>query len=247
MRSLQTTNVSYGLQKIPVRIGTLVKETETGLSGCCADPNCLGDTGSKTYCKKCETIYESRTEIRKAYKFDDDEKMVLSQEQIDSLKDFDSQILVLGTIPQEQVDIRTVIGGYYLAPAKSKKKNDYEKLFLVLFEGLKNSKKAIVCKYAIRTKQKLGILVPYENETTKTIIIKQIAYHDELREFDEKFTTELKKEEIEMGDNFLNSLKEIDPKSIENDYVAKLEEYLKGEPMEIEVKETESNMDFFKA
>jgi len=223
-RAITSTHISYGLAKIPVSISTMIDKVEgSSLKGVC--PECQGSIGNKVLCKneECskshlENCFSSSRDptLLKAYQFDD-EQILVSQEQRDNLKNFDSQITVLGIIPAKELDLRLVGTGYYLTPKKSKKKTDNQRAYLTVFEGLKNTEKVVIVKYSVRTKQNLGVLVPYyeEKSNTKAIILKELAYGDQLRVFDQKFDEDQipTSEEEQQGISFIDSLKEIDPKN----------------------------------
>ena len=259
-RSITKTNISYGLAKIPVSISTMIDKVEgTTLSGVC--PACQGSIGNTVLCKneECERSHKDKCfkssrdpELLKAYKFSDEEQVLVSAEQREELKNFDSQIIVQGTIPTNALDLRTIGTGYYLTPQKEKKKTDNQRAYLTVFEGLKSSGKIVVVKYSVRTTQKLGILVPYFDEATNTkaILLKEIAYGEQLREFDLKFDDDQipTSEEEQSGIAFINSLKEINPLEIVNDFTKKFEEILKGEPIIVgnEIKKQGSSMAMFK-
>jgi DNA end-binding protein Ku len=248
LRAYQSTKIVSGLQAFDVRICTMIDEVKTSMASSC--PACNDRIGNKVVCKneECKKEFSSfkDKEIIKGYEISKGDIHNLSDENIEELKNyFDGQMNVKGTIPLSKIDYRTIIGGVYLAPAKSKKKADQarlEKMFVVLRDGLFKSKKAIVVEYSIRSKQKLGLLIPFND----TIIVKQIAYGVELREFDESYAVELSADELELGTNFVTALKEIDPLEIEHQWSTKMEELLKGEPMTVAVAEPKDDLGFFK-
>lgn len=247
MRSIQSTSIVNGLQKIDVRICTMISEVKTSLASSC--PDCNDRIGTKCFCKNesCNKEFTSfqDKDIVKGYEVAKGDIHNLTDEQIEGLKDVNGQMIVLGTIPLSQVDFRTLIGGYYLSPASSKKsaeKKSLEKMFVILRDGLFKSDKAIVVQYAVRSSQKLGLLIPHNN----TILIKQIAYGVELREFDEQFETILTPDEAELGNNFVSALKEINPLEVEHQWSNTMEEILKGEPLTVETKQSKDELSFFK-
>lgn len=254
-RAITSTNISYGLAKIPVSISTMIDKVEgTSLSGVCNVEGCGCGIKNVATCSGCEKIYSSNRDpsLLKAYKFSDDEQILVSKEQRDSLKNFDSQIVVFGTIPSEALDLRTVGTGYYLTPKKSKKKTDNQCAYLTVFEGIRSSAKSVIVKYSVRTVQKLGVLVAHyeESTNTKAIVLKELAYGDQLRKFDLEFDQDQipTSEQEQQGIAFINSLKEVNPKEIVNDFAVKFEEILKGEPMTVssEPQKEGSAMDMFK-
>ena len=243
-RAITSTNISYGLAKIPVSISTMVDKVDgASLSGVC--PECKDSIGNVATCKGCSTVFTSNRDPRllKAYKFSDDEQVIISAEQRENLKNFDSQILVQGTIPMQEIDYRNFTGGYYLTPKKSKKKTDNVKAYLTVFEGLRLTNMAMVVKYSVRSKQNLGLIIAYfdEAKNTKCLVIKELCYGEQLREFDLEYDEEQipNSEEEQAGMSFVSSLKTVNPQEIENDFTTKFEEILKNPDKVIEV-ETEA-------
>ncbi len=241
-----------GTQKIDVGICTMISETKTSFKNSC--PECQESVGMYIKCKNedCTKNHDDNKfsswkdeDLVKGYEVAKGEIHNLSAEQLASLKEVDGEMKVLGTIPMENIDYRTLIGGYYLNPAKSKKPKEQkslEKMFVILRDGLYKSNKAVVVQFAVRTTQKLGLLIPYND----TIIVKQIAYGQELKEFDEQFETILTPEEAELGNNFVSALKEINPLEVEHQWSKTMEEILKGEPLTVEIKQAEDELSFFK-
>lgn len=252
MRTYQTTSIVNGNQKIDVGICTMISETPTSFKNSC--PECQESVGMYIKCKndQCTRNHDDNkfsswkdTDLIKGYEVAKGEIHNLSPEQIATLKDVDGEMKVLGTIPMDKIDYRTLIGGYYLNPAKSKKAKEqkaFEKMFVILRDGLYKSGKAIVVQFAVRTTQKLGLLIPFND----TIIVKQIAYGQELREFDEVFETILTPEESELGNNFVSALKEINPLEVEHQWSKTMEEILKGEPLAVEIQASKDELSFFK-
>jgi non-homologous end joining protein Ku len=247
MKAKLKTKIIYKEYEIPVELATMVKEFETKTEGCC--PHCKGKTGAKKYCKECDEEL-GWTEPLSAYRFSKDDIHIITPEQLDSLKSQTKDIEILGSIPNDKVDMRTILGGQYLSVAKSestsKKKQTEENannsaLFAVLYEGLRRTNTAIVVRFAVGSKQKLGLLIADQ----QTIILQQVTYKDEIVEFDEQ-VPQVDEENAELGVAFVNQLAEVDPSEIENESKGLLEKILKGEELPIiEVKKPSLN--FFKA
>jgi non-homologous end joining protein Ku len=239
-RSITSTNISFGLAKIPVSISTLVDKIDgASLSGVC--PHCKDSIGNIATCKGCSTVFTSNRDptLLKAYKYSDDEQVIISAEQRENLKNFDSQILVQGSIPIEEIDSRYFTGGYYLTPQKSKKKTDNTKAYLTIFEGLRLTNTAMVVKYSVRSKQNLGLIIAQfdESTNTKALVIKEICYGEQLRVFDLEFPEDQIPNETEeqAGMAFINNLPSVKPQDIVNDFTVKFEEILKNPDQVIEL------------
>lgn len=247
MKTQLKTKIIYGDYEIPVEIGTLVKQFKVKTEGSC--PHCEGKTGAKKYCKDCNEEL-GWTEPLKAYSFSKDDKQIITDEQSKALQAQTKEIIVKGTIQNDRIDIRSTLGGYYLGIKESESTSEKTiadenatntALFSVLYEGLKNTNKSLVVEFAVGSEQKLGILIADQ----KTIILKQVTYKDEVQEFDHTEPEQLDDEQVKMGVGFIESLKEIDPQSIENKSKELLETILKGEPLPV-IEQKKPSLNFFK-
>jgi non-homologous end joining protein Ku len=241
-KAITNTNISYKLAKIPVSISTMVDKVDgvslKGLCPHCKDKNGIGNVAT---CKGCSTVFTGHGDksLLKTYNFSKEDQLIISAEQRENLKNFDKRIRVQGTIPMEKIDYRNFTGGYYLTPQKSKKKTDNVKAYLTVYEGLRLSNMAMVVKYSVRSKQNLGLIIAYFDEVknTKCLVVKELCYGEQLREFDLEFDEEQipNSEEEQAGMSFINSLKTVNPQEIENDFTTKFEEILKNPDKIIEV------------
>ena len=234
------------MYNIPVKIGNLQKSDTTGLKQ--GSPCCNDLVGRKNYCKGCDNELES-SQLLKIFPLDKDENHVFTKEQIESLKDFDDVIEVLGTIPKSDIDYRQVCGSFAVLPDKKQKKKSikmFEKAYKVFERSINDSDKAIVVKFSTRQKQKLGIMTSIND----VIILLHIVY-DELFNADEIEVPQIEVSDAErkQGIDFIENLDLVDVSEIEDNFKLKLEELIqKGEPLTIQVpqEEAQEEMGFFK-
>lgn len=219
MRSISKVSIAYGLHNIPVKVCTVVRDSGTGMSNCC--PDCNGDVGHKNACKNCSKELGTK-EILKAYKVGD-EKHIFTPEELTSLKNVEKSIDVAGITNIDAIDPRYITGSYYLVPEVAKK------AYAILLQGMEKSGKAIVVKFALRGKQRIGVLVPQNVSGQGVILMRVLAFSNQVQPIDEELRYDLTEEESDMGVSFINSLKDIDPESIENRYAKQMEEILSGE------------------
>jgi DNA end-binding protein Ku len=219
MRSISKVSISYGLHNIPVKVCTVVRDSGTGMSNCC--PDCNGDVGHKNACKNCSKELNTK-DILKAYKVGE-EKHIFTQDELTSLKNVEKSIDVAGITNIDAIDPRYITGSYYLVPEVAKK------AYAILLQGMEKSGKAIVVKFALRGKQRLGVLVPQMIQDQGIILMRTLAFSTQVQSIDEELRYDLTEVESDMGVSFINSLKEIDPTTIENQYAKQMEEILSGE------------------
>ena len=223
MKIYRRVNISNGeLANIPVKVCTTSSDYGSGITQCCAD--CNGDVGRKNVCKNCQKEWAQK-DILKAYKMGV-EKHVFTPEETASLKDSEKHITVIGSTNIPNIDPLHVTGSYYLLPDTAKKS------YAVLLQGMEKSGKAIVVNFAFSGKRRVGILTPYNADGKGVILMQIYAYSSQVNKMDEDVQFDLEEKDVSVGEKFLNSLKDVDPKTIENDYIPKLEDILNGERVE---------------
>ena len=229
-----SSNIVHGLQIIPVKIGNFQKSDSTGLkqiSPCCHVP-----TSRKTTCSECEKELINK-ELLKGFPQGKDDHYIFSQEQIESLKDFDDIIEVLGTIPKDSIDYRMVCGSFAVLPDKPKKKKQlqiFKKAYKVFERAVAESDKVIVVKFSTRQKQKLGLMTSING----VITLLHIVFDDLFNEIDEIPEIEITEDEKKQGLAFIEKLDAINLTEIEDNFKVKLEELIeKGEPLTVTIPE----------
>lgn len=234
MRALTSTAISFGLHTIPVRLATMIRDNGTSLSNSC--PHCKGDVGNKNYCKGCLKEVTS-AEIQKAYRISKDQKVVFTKEQVENLKNFDKAVTIEGTIPKTSIDQRMIEGCYYVLPDKK-----IQKAWGILFSAINTGDQALVVKFSIRSRQKLGVLTT----DGKVIVLLAVAFAEQFVRMDEELNIAVSEKETEMGLGFIKGLPSVDINTISDEYKTRLEELVAGKPMvEVKTEESASETSFF--
>jgi DNA end-binding protein Ku len=239
MRSIASEiSISYGLHNIPVKVCTVIETPGTGMSNCC--PECHGSVGHKNYCKDCLKEPDSK-DILKAYKVGK-EKHVFTEVELASLQKTEKEIDVVGVRNIDSIDPRYITGSYYLVPTVARK------AYAILLEGMERAGKAIVVKYTIRNVQKMGILVPQTIDGQGIILLRTMAFSAQIKPIDEEVKYDLTMAESDMGVDFMNSLKDVNLESFENERKKTIEKILDGEmeTISVSVKASKDETAFFK-
>jgi len=235
MRSIAKTSISHGLHNIPVRIcSALSSSSVTKIHNAC--PNCKSAVGKINKCKGCGTEL-SENQLLKSYDLENEKKIIFSKEQIDSLKTLEISIDVLGTLPYNKLDVRLIVGGYYLLPDKQVKAWD------IIRQALDKTEKHIIVKYAIRGRTHLGAL----RGSPDSIYMYELEYPENLTKIDQAYNVQTTKSEVEQGVKFINSLVEVSQYEIKDDYASALQTLIEGGQLEIPQKmiEEKDEMAFF--
>lgn len=262
MKAYRKLTLNFGLFfKLPISVSSMIEEQKgKSLMGICPHCNNTDGIANIATCKNesCKTVFTSNRDktLNKAYKFSDEDIVLISAEQRENLKNhIKEEIVIQGKISMSKIDYRNFTGkGYYLIPQNLKgKKTDNSKGYLAILDGLRLSNMALVVKYAVtKDKEHLGLVIPQFDESTNTkyMIIKETCYGEQLKEFTETYEKDQIPNELEekAGISFVNKIDEIDPSTIQNNFTLKFEEILKN-PSEIpipEVKESKGSvMDMF--
>lgn len=239
---LTSTNIYHGTHVIPVKIGNHIGSDSTGLKQAC--PKCKADVGKINRCKECQ--YEPETdEILKGYNIGD-EKIVFTKEQLDSIEN-ESIIEILGSVPKDTVDIRTLTGSYCIYPDVPKKKKTTTSKILTpwatLRHALEDSDKYITVRFTNRGKERLAYLTTINGSLEMLCA----TFDESFSEPEEKLPdVELTTEESDIGQKFLKSLKTLNTKKIINERNAKIQAMLEtGETVQIQTTNSGNEMAFF--
>lgn len=228
-----------------MRVCNVVKSSNgsTGLSNAC--PDCKGDIGLKNVCKGCAKEV-SYSEIQKKYKITESEQRILTKDELDELNSVGSAISVIGSITQEEFKTSQITGSYFLLPqTKLKKKSeqkdieDNKRSYAILREGILSSVNPFTVKFAIRQKEKLGVLVVEDN----AIVLLTLAFREYIQEVDEDLDITLSDSDKALSKKFVESIDKTDLTQIKDTYNEKLERILSGKSQpQDEQKESKEDM-----
>ncbi|MEI5526394.1 Ku protein [Streptomyces brasiliscabiei] len=219
VRSIWNGAISFGLVSIPIK---LVNATES--HSVSFRQIHLEDGGRIRYRKVCELEDRevAQGEIGKAYEDADGTMIPITDEDLASLPIPTAKTIEIeGFVPAESVDPLQVDAAYYLAangvPAA--------KPYTLLREALKRSGKVAICKFALRGRERLGMLRVVDD----VLAMHGLLWPDEIR------TTEgvapdagvtVRDKELDLADALMDTLGEVDLDSLHDDYREAVEELI---------------------
>lgn len=219
VRSIWNGAISFGLVSIPIK---LVNATES--HSVSFRQVHLEDGGRIRYRKVCELEDRevAQGEIGKAYEDADGTMIPITDEDLTSLPIPTAKTIEIeGFVPAESVDPLQVDAAYYLAangvPAA--------KPYTLLREALKRSGKVAICKFALRGRERLGMLRVVDD----VLAMHGLLWPDEIR------TTEgvapdasvtVRDKELDLADALMDTLGEVDLDSLHDDYREAVEELI---------------------
>ncbi|WP_327369853.1 non-homologous end joining protein Ku [Streptomyces sp. NBC_01217] len=234
MRSIWNGAISFGLVSIPIK---LVNATESHAVS--FRQIHLADGGRIRYRKVCEIDEQEVTaaEIGKAYEDADGSMIPITDEDLASLPlPTAKTIEIVAFVPATEIDPLQMDAAYYLSangvPAA--------KPYTLLREALKRSRKVAVAKYALRGRERLGMLRVVDD----VIAMHGLLWPDEIRGTEgiaPETGVTVRDAELDLADALMATLGEVDMDSLHDDYREAVEELIaaKAEGRTVEAAEAE--------
>lgn len=221
MRSIWNGAISFGLVSIPIK---LMNATEN--HGVSFRQIHLEDGGRIRYRKVCEIDDQEVTtaEIGKAYEDADGALVPITDEDLEALPLHTAKTIeIVAFVTADTIDPLQMETAYYLqangAPAA--------KPYTLLREALKRSEKAAVAKFALRGRERLGMLRVVDD----VIAMHGLLWPDEIRAADgvaPEADVTVRDAELDLADALMNTLGDIDLESLHDDYREAVEELVRA-------------------
>lgn len=244
--------IKFGSKNIPVRLCSYVKTayTKSPFTNTC--PHCNFDVGKQNYCKneECGKVIPS-DEVLSAFVFSADDRKVIDKELLKDVKKQVSKIVIQGS--RKKIDTRVTIGGSYILPREFSKdelsmltedqRKDDPFLAYKLLHSATSGDKDIVVKYATSKsgREKLGIL----RAEGHAVALLDIPYQEVINEVDEEVDVKVTKIEKEIAKKWIDSLKEVDVASIQDNYAKIVQDVIEGKIVKPETKTSDKKSSFF--
>ncbi|MEU6012869.1 Ku protein [Streptomyces sp. NPDC047515] len=219
MRSIWNGAISFGLVSIPIK---LVNATEN--HSISFRQVHLADGGRIRYRKVCEIDEQevSAAEIGKAYEDADGSMIPITDEDLGALPlPTAKTIEIVAFVPAASIDPLQMDAAYYLSangvPAA--------KPYTLLREALKRSQKVALAKYALRGRERLGMLRVVDD----VIAMHGLLWPDEIRSPEgvaPEVEVTVREAELDLADALMATLGEVDMDSLHDDYREAVEELI---------------------
>jgi DNA end-binding protein Ku len=173
-RAIWSGAISFGLVNVPVRMYSAISETDLRFH-LVHEP----DGGRIGYQKVCKAEGEPvpDDEIVKAFEYEHDELVVLTDEDFEAAKSEGvKSIEIEDFVPYDEIDPIYFERTYYLGPAEGG-----EKVYAVLRKAMKGTGLAAIGKYVMRDRQHLGCLRVRDG----VLVLEKMFFHDEIRPADD--------------------------------------------------------------
>ena len=217
MRSIWNGAISFGLVSIPIKVVNATESHSISFRQIHTE-----DGGRIRYRKVCELEDRevTQSEIGKGYEDADGTIIPITDEDLSHLPlPTAKTIEIVAFVPGERIDPLQMDAAYYLAAGGAPAAKPYT----LLREALKRSNKVAIAKYALRGRERLGMLRVVED----AIALHGLLWPDEVRAPegvapDTKVTVSDK--ELDLADALMDTLGEIDLDELHDEYREALEE-----------------------
>ncbi|MCY0948303.1 Ku protein [Streptomyces sp. H27-S2] len=211
MRSIWNGAISFGLVSIPIK---LVNATES--HSISFRQIHLADGGRVRYRKVCELDGEevSGAEIGKGYEEADGSIIPITDDDLAQLPLATAKTIeIMSFVPAEEIDPLQMDAAYYLAANGATAAKPYT----LLREALKRSRKVAIAKYALRGRERLGMLRVVDD----VIAMHGLLWPDEIRAPEgvaPEGSVSVRDAELDLADALMATLGEVEMASLRDDY-----------------------------
>ncbi|MEU2504808.1 Ku protein [Streptomyces sp. NPDC007863] len=219
MRSIWNGAISFGLVSIPIKLVNATESRSVSFRQIHAE-----DGGRIRYRKVCELDGEevAQSEIGKAYEDADGTMIPITDEDLAALPlPTAKTIEIVAFVPAGEIDPLQMDAAYYLSangvPAA--------KPYTLLREALKRSEKVAVAKFALRGRERLGMLRVVDD----VIAMHGLLWPDEIRAPEgvaPETPVTVREAELDLADALMATLGEVDIGTLHDDYREAVEEMI---------------------
>lgn len=221
MRAIWSGTISFGMVSIPVRLFTATESHDVRLH--LLHRECGARLKSVRWCPVHDRAIPW-DDVERGFEYAKDKYVPITEEDLDNLpvKTLHS-VEISDFVKLEEVDPIYFDKAYYLAPSENG-----AKAFALLRRALEQTSRAAVAKVAIRDKESLCLIRPYQGMLT----METMFYANEVRSADELATTEssaskVSPRELQMAVSLIENLSDrFDPERYEDDYQAALKKVI---------------------
>lgn len=219
MRSIWNGAISFGLVSIPIKLVNATESHSISFRQVHTE-----DNGRIRYRKVCELEEREVTqaEIGKAYEDADGTMIPITDEDLSHLPLPTARTIeIVAFVPADRIDPLQMDAAYYLAASGAPAAKPYT----LLREALKRSHKVAIAKYALRGRERLGML----RVVGDAIAMHGLLWPDEVRAPegvapDAQVT--VRDKELDLADALMDTLGEVDLKDLHDEYREALEEVI---------------------
>ncbi|MGW0732874.1 non-homologous end joining protein Ku [Streptomyces sp. NPDC002851] len=219
MRSIWNGAISFGLVSIPIKLFNATESHSVSFRQIHTT-----DGGRIRYRKVCE-LEEKEVgsgEIGKGYEEADGSIIPITDEDLAALPIPTAKTIeIVAFVPEERIDPLQMDAAYYLAASGAAAAKPYT----LLREALKRSRKVAIAKFALRGRERLGML----RVVDEVIAMHGLLWPDEIRAPEgvaPETQVTIRDAELDLADTLMETLGEVDLSTLHDDYREAVEELI---------------------
>ncbi|GHE54838.1 non-homologous end joining protein Ku [Streptomyces longispororuber] len=219
MRSIWNGAISFGLVSIPIKLVNATENHAVSFRQIHTE-----DGGRIRYRKVCELEDRevSSDEIGKGYEDADGSIIPITEDDLASLPIPTAKTIeIVSFVPADHIDPLQISTAYYLAASGAPALKPYT----LLREALKRSRKVAIAKFALRGRERLGMLRVVDD----VIAMHGLLWPDEIRATDgvaPETDVQVREAELDLADALMDTLGEVDMDALHDDYREAVEEMI---------------------
>ncbi|MGW1917449.1 non-homologous end joining protein Ku [Streptomyces sp. NPDC002076] len=219
MRSIWNGAISFGLVSIPIKLVNATESHSISFRQIHTE-----DNGRIRYRKVCELEDRevSQAEIGKGYEDADGTIIPITDDDLSHLPIPTARTIdIVAFVPADRIDPLQMGAAYYLAAGGAPAAKPYT----LLREALKRSNKVAIAKYALRGRERLGML----RVVGDAIAMHGLLWPDEVRAPEgvaPDTDVTIRDKELDLADALMDTLGEVDLEDLHDEYRAALEEVI---------------------
>ncbi|MFV0127803.1 Ku protein [Streptomyces sp. HMX112] len=219
MRSIWNGAISFGLVSIPIKLVNATENRSISFRQIHTE-----DGGRIRYRKVCELDGEEvpTAEIGKAYEESDGSMIPITDEDLAALPlPTAKTIEIVAFVPASRIDPLQMDAAYYLSASGVPAAKPYT----LLREALKRSDRVAIAKFALRGRERLGMLRVVDD----VIIMHGLLWPDEIRRPEgvaPETSVTVREAELDLADALMDTLGEVDLDTLHDDYREAVEQMI---------------------
>ncbi|MDP9684067.1 non-homologous end joining protein Ku [Streptomyces griseoviridis] len=219
MRSIWNGAISFGLVSIPIKLVNATENHAVSFRQIHTE-----DGGRIRYRKVCELEDRevSQAEIGKGYEDADGSIVPITDEDLSALPIPTARTIeIVAFVPEDRIDPLQMSSAYYLAASGAPAAKPYT----LLREALKRSNRVAIAKYALRGRERLGMLRVVDD----AIAMHGLLWPDEVRAPEgvaPDTDVTVRDQELDLADALMDTLGEIDLSELHDEYREAVEEVI---------------------
>ncbi|MFJ8730908.1 Ku protein [Streptomyces bauhiniae] len=219
MRSIWNGAISFGLVSIPIKLVNATESHAVSFRQVHTE-----DNGRIRYRKVCELEDRevTQSEIGKAYEGADGEMIPITEDDLSHLPLPTARTIeIVAFVPADRIDPLQMDAAYYIAAAGAPAAKPYT----LLREALKRSHKVAIAKFALRGRERLGML----RVVGDVIVLHGLLWPDEVRAPEgvaPDVDVTVRDQELDLADALMDTLGEVDLADLHDEYREAVEEVI---------------------